>query len=86
MKRSRGVIEMELNPMMMIRRIVPWMERRRKGEGRNPNPKDIMIRKERIKTCQRLNVFTITGWDIVPQVVCIRRLTRIPHDEWQVKL
>jgi len=35
---------MEPHPSMMIRRIVPWLERRRKGKGINPNPKGIQVK------------------------------------------
>ena len=54
------------HPRFNMRRILPWLEKKIKGKGINPNPKEILVRKARRKTCQILNDFTIMSWDIMP--------------------
>jgi len=65
-KRKCGTLEMEPHSSMMMRIIVPWMERQRKGKGINLNPKDILVKQARRRTSQRLNVFIVIIWDTMP--------------------
>ena len=47
-------------------------------------PNQILVRKERRRTCQGLNVFTVMNWDTMPQSFCTRRSERSLQEHRQV--
>lgn len=57
---------MILHPRARMKKIVPCLERKRKGKGINPNPKKIRVMEERIKTCPESSAFTIMNFRIMP--------------------
>jgi len=69
---------MRLHPRARMRRSMPWMERKRKGKGRNPNPKNDPVKGERRKTYIESSAFTVINLGTMPQSVHTRRQERIP--------
>ena len=65
-KRIGRATNMELHPRLRMRRNVPSMESKRKGKGTKPNPKEILVRRARRKTCPKSSAFTLMNSGTMP--------------------
>ena len=69
-----------------MKKIVPWLERQRRGKGRNHNPKKNLVKGERRMTCPESSAFTVMNSSTMPRSVQTIRKTRSPHEEKRVRL
>lgn len=68
-----------------MRRNVTWLERKRKGKRRNPNPKHNLVKAARRKTCLESSAFIVMNSGTMPRSIHTRRQERRPHEEQWVK-
>jgi len=55
-----------LNPRVRMKKKFPWLERKRRGKGRNPNPKKILVKGARRKTCPESSAFIVMNLGTMP--------------------